>query len=176
MNLRTTALAAAAAALLAAAASSCRTNEANYREAYTAVREKADADDGIEGTIYEKIRKEAVGGRTIVGGAAIPTTTVAVAAVAGVSTAADVGPYNVAVAQFRQSFNARSLAQRLRAAGYAGATVVATAEPLYYVIAAPAATADEAAALFAAVAADTAVYTRPPYPLLLRPQRYPLAD
>lgn len=165
---------AAIVALLLSAAS-CRTSEENYRVAYTAVKEKVDADAGIEGTIYEKIRREAVGGRTIVGGDTIPTTTVAVGCVEGVSVAADVGRYNVAVAQFKQLFNARSLVGRLRAAGYSGATVVATGEPLYYVVAATAATAEEAAAAFAAVSADTAVYSRPPYPLLLRPQRFPLA-
>lgn len=155
---------------------SCRTNEENYRVAYEAVKEKTEAASGLESTIYEQMRREAIGGRTIVAGDTIPTTTVAVRCVAGVSTPAAVGQYNVAVAQFKQLFNARSLVDRLHAAGYSGATMVATAEPLYYVIAATANDAADAAALFAAVRADERVYSKPPYPLLLRPQRFPIPE
>jgi hypothetical protein len=153
---------------------SCRTTEENYREAYEAVKEKVDADSGIDGTIYEKIRKEAINSQTIVRGDTVPTMTVAVKCVDGLSTSGDVKQYNIAVAQFKQLFNAKSLMTRLRNNGYSGATVVVTAEPLYYVIAATVDSPEEAAGAYDKVRNDKTVYARTPYPLLLRPQRYPL--
>ncbi|MCM1033988.1 MAG: hypothetical protein NC405_09615, partial [Odoribacter sp.] len=124
---------------------SCKTNEANYRAAYEAVKEKTENDSGIDGTIYERIRKESVKSRTIVGNDTIPTMIVAVKCVPGVSGPADVKQYNIAVSQFKQVFNAKSLMDRLRAEGYDSATLVVTAEPLYYVIAVTTSSPEEAA-------------------------------
>lgn len=166
----------AASAVVAGMLVSCKTNEANYRAAYEAVKEKTEADSGIEGTIYEKIRKESVSSHTVIGTDTIPTLTVAVKCVKGLSTPSEVKPYNIAVSQFKQVFNARSLMERLRADGYKSATVVETAEPLYYVIAVTTDSVDEAAAAYEIIKADKRVYTRTPYPLLLRPQRYPLGE
>jgi hypothetical protein len=154
---------------------SCKTTEENYREAYEAVKEKVETESGIDGTIYEKIRKEAISSQTIVAGDTIPTTTVAIKCVDGLSTPTDVKQYNIAVAQFKQLFNAKSLTTRLRNNGYVGATVVATAEPLYYVIAVTTESPEDAATAFDKVRNDKNVFTKTPYPLLLRPQRYPLS-
>ncbi len=155
---------------------SCKTNEANYRAAYEAVKEKTETDSGIEGTIYERIRKESVQSRTIVGRDTIPTMTVAVKCVAGVSVPDDVKQYNIAVSQFKQVFNAKSLVDRLRSEGYDSATLVVTAEPLYFVIAATTSSPEEAAAAYEIICADKRIFTKTPYPLLLKPQRYPLSE
>ncbi|WP_295732198.1 SPOR domain-containing protein [uncultured Muribaculum sp.] len=166
----------AATALVAVMTVSCKTNESNYRAAYEAVKEKTDTDSGIEGTIYEKIRKESVSSRTVVGRDTVPTETVAVKCVKGVSVPSDVKPYNIAVAQFKQVFNARAMMERLRADGYKGATVVETAEPLYYVIAVTTDSVEEAVSGYDIVKADKRVFTKTPYPILLKPQRYPLGE
>ncbi|MBR4723047.1 MAG: SPOR domain-containing protein, partial [Muribaculaceae bacterium] len=52
--------------------------------------------------------------------------------------------YNSVVAEFRQLFNANSMAKRLRDAGYDGTFVVETKEPIYYVVVATADTPEEA--------------------------------
>ncbi len=166
----------ATAAIVAVPFVSCKTNEANYKAAYEAVKEKTETDSGIEGTIYEKIRKESVNSHTVIGRDTVPTVTVAVKCVKGVSLPADIKYYNIAVAQFKQVFNARSLMERLRGYGYNTATLVETAEPLYYVIAVTTDSAEEAGAAYEIVKADKRVFSKTPYPLLLRPQRYPLAE
>ncbi|WP_290393071.1 hypothetical protein, partial [uncultured Muribaculum sp.] len=43
--------------------SGCKTSEANYRAAYQAAKEKSDENSGIDDTIYDRIRKEAISSR-----------------------------------------------------------------------------------------------------------------
>lgn len=162
------------AAIILSGVVGCKTNSENYRVAYEGVKDKVERVDPVQGTIYDRYRQEARSAATVIDGDTIPTLTVPVMCVKGLSTPDDVLPYSIAVTQFKQIFNARALVDRLRAAGYRGATVVQTAEPLYYVIAVTTATASEAAAAYELVRADRAVFSKPPFPLILRPTRYPL--
>ena len=75
--------------------------------------------------------------------------------------------FNAVAAEFRQLFNARSLASRLRDAGYDGTFVVETKEPIYYVVIATTATAEEALEAVKRLAADDKVVKKEPYPLIL---------
>lgn len=166
-------LASCAAALLMAA-TGCKTTEANYRAAYEMAKEKSMDKSPVDGTIYEQMRREAIDSRLIVGGDSIPTVTAQVTVVPGYSTPDTVKPYSVVVNQFKQIFNAKSQVERLRAAGYPDALLVKTAEPLYYVVAAGAATPEEIAVAFKKVIDDKSIVKKTPFPWVLRPAIYPL--
>lgn len=120
---------------LTAGITSCRTSEANYRAAYEqAVAGRADGDSsGIDNTVYDKIRREAMSSYTVYEGDTIPIKRERVALDTNTDTQATLSPAYVVVAQFKQQFNARSLATRLKDNGYTNATVLVTREPLYYV-------------------------------------------
>ena len=120
---------------LSVATTSCRTSEANYRAAYEqAIAGRADGDtSGIDNTVYDKIRREAISSYTVYEGDTIPIKRERVAIDKQTDSPATVSPAYVIVAQFKQQFNARSLANRLKDSGYSNATVLVTREPLYYV-------------------------------------------
>lgn len=163
------------AVIIASVCASCKTTEENFRYSYETARQKADeGNNGIDGTVYDRIRNEAIRSHMVSDGDTIPLNTINVAAVKDVSTPDDVKRYSVAVAQFKQLFNAKSMASRLRERGYDGATVVMTAEPLYYVIAAGADTNAEATALWRKVRADKQMVMKAPFPWILAPSSYPV--
>lgn len=152
--------------------SGCKTSEANYRAAYQAAKEKSDENSGIDDTIYDRIRKEAISSRLIVGTDSIPLSTVNVRLTEGCGTPEQFKPYSIVVNQFKQVFNAKSLMNRLRDNGH-NAIVVETAEPLYYVIAGSYETAEEAAAAYHKIKSDKNIVLKEPFPWILRPVRLP---
>ncbi|MCM1332228.1 MAG: SPOR domain-containing protein [Bacteroides sp.] len=156
------------------AATGCKTTEANYRAAYEVAKEKSAEKSPVDGTIYDQMRREAIDSRLIVDGDSIPMVTAQIATVPGYSTPQDVKRYSVVINQFKQVFNAKSQVDRLRASGYSGALLVVTAEPLYYVVAAGADSAEEAAVLFKKVSDDKSIVKKSPFPWVLRPAIYPL--
>ena len=176
MTLRTIRDIALAAAMLAGMAS-CRTTEKNYRDAYEKALQKTEENSVVDGTIYDKMRREAINSRIVdsASGDTIPMITMSVSCVKGVSVPDSVGRYSVVVAQFKQVFNAKSMMRRLRQQGYATATVVQTAEPLYYVLAATCATPEEAAEAYRDIIRRKPVAPKTPYPCLFAPARYPLS-
>jgi hypothetical protein len=161
-------------AAIASTLTGCKTTEENYRAAYEIAKQKNDENDGIEGTIYEKIRKEAISSRLIVDGDSIPMSTVSVSIAANTATPEQVLPYSIVINQFKLEFNARSQAERLDSQGYHGAFVLATAEPLYYVVAATYATPEEAAKGYAKIIKDKNLTLKSPFPWILKPARYPV--
>lgn len=152
----------------------CKTNESNYRAAYEAARQKNEETRGIEGTVYEQIRKEAIDSRLIVDGDSIPMSTVNVKIAAGSTTPEQVKKYSVVINQFKQIFNARSQMERLRANGWPDAFILETAEPLYYVVAATDDDGEKAAELYARVLKDKSIVLKSPFPWLLQPARFPV--
>lgn len=74
--------------------SGCKTSEANYRAAYQAAKEKSDENSGIDDTIYDRIRKEAISSRLIVGTDSIPLSTVNVRLTEGCGTPEQFKPEN----------------------------------------------------------------------------------
>ncbi len=163
-------------ALILAVLAGCKPTEANYRAAYLAAKEKTEAESPVEATIYERIRKEAVNSGLIYGNDTIPMMTMPVKCTPGLSDPSMVNRYSVAVARFKQIFNARSMAERLRVQGHENATVVENGEPLYYVIASTYASADSAVVGFGKLVSDDNVKCRPPYPCILKAAIYPLAE
>ncbi len=163
--------------ILASMATGCKTSEKNYREAYLMAKEKAEETSGIDNTIYDRIRREAIASRIVTSaGDSLPTMTVGVqCAPDGFATPDNVKRYSLAVAQFKQVFNARSLATRLRDNGsWPDAMVLQTAEPLYYVIVSTADTPEEIGADYQRLIKEKSVAMKEPYPWILTPARFPV--
>lgn len=157
-----------ATALLSPAVHSCKTSESNYRTAYEqAVTRRQE--NGNDDTVYNNIRRQATTSTRVVAGDTIKVRRerVKLAEPADGETLAEA--YAIA-AQFKQVFNARSLRDRLRAAGYSGATLLVTREPLYYV-AAGSGTPGDMKSLCDTLSGAGAIAVRPPYPLVLEPVR-----
>lgn len=153
-------------ALLTVVLSGCRTSEAHYRAAYEKAKALRGDTDGIDGTIYDAIRREAEPRLIVIGNDTIPAKRVRVKLV-DAADSATVSPLYLVTGQFKQLFNARSMRDRLRHAGYPGATLLCTDEPLYYVAAL--ATGDDAAAAAAyrQFIASPSVAVKPPFPWVL---------
>ena len=175
MNMKlTTRIAMIIVAAFAVTITSCKTTEANYRAAYEAAKQKTAESRGIEGTIYEKIRNEAIDSRLIVEGDSIPMMTVNVKIAASTTTPDIVKRYSVVVNQFKQIFNAKSQMSRLRENGYPDAFVLETAEPLYYVVATTTDDGQEAKKAYTNIRKDKLVVLRQPFPWILTPTRLPV--
>ena len=155
-----------AAALAMTVIQSCKTTEANYRAAYEqAVARRKET--GVEGTIYDKTRRQAATTKQIVNGDTIAVKRERVKPVEADKGEKLADAYAIA-AQFKQIFNARSLRDRLKDSGYEGATLLVTGEPLYYV-AAGSGTVSEMDSLCKVLTNAGAIAVRPPYPLVLEP-------
>ncbi|MDE5608603.1 MAG: hypothetical protein K2I64_06695 [Muribaculaceae bacterium] len=148
----------------------CRTTEANYRAAYEKAKAHRDSWNGIDGTVYDEIRRQSRPSTVMAAGVEIPAVTVRVKAVDGQSDEPLAGRYVVA-AQFKQLFNARSLCRRLRDAGYDDACLLVTAEPLYYVAVGAPASDQELADIFLRLKSESPVALSDPYPMLLLPAK-----
>lgn len=158
----------AVAAVMAAVAAGCGTSEENYRKAYEKAQEGKSA-DGVESTIYNRVRERATTEYAVVDGDTLPMAKeyVTPAADAGYK-AADLQRYNVLAGQFKQLFHAKSLRQRIAERGYDRAVIVQTAEPLYYVVALSTASLSDAKALHDSIAANPPVRLSEGYPRILR--------
>lgn len=133
-------IAAAAAALLLPA---CKPTEKNYKAAYDAAvakREKAMAE--TMAPAGELISEDGPQRRVVNG----DTIFVATERVRPEAKDVRLPEYNVAVTKYRMGTNARAGAEDLRAAGYAGAMAVYSAEDSWYTIAGGFPTLDEAVA------------------------------
>lgn len=114
---------------------SCRTSEQNYQKAYETARQKQ-IDEAGGATIYNAVRRQATVTPTVVGSDTVPVRKEVVSLPPKSDTPASaLKLYNVVAGQFKQLFHARSLVKRLAGAGYPGAFIVQTREPLYYVVA-----------------------------------------
>ena len=147
----------------------CRTSEANYRAAYEqAVAGRSD-ESGIDNTVYDRIRREAITSTRIIDGDTGAVKRERVKPVDAGNGSVPAEAY-VVVAQFRQLFNARSLCSRLKANGYPDAMLLSTREPVYYVAIAGGST-DDMASLCLRYASGPVAPVKDPYPLVLQPSR-----
>lgn len=151
-----------------AAMTGCRTTEANYRAAYEKAKAHRDSWNGIDGTIYDSVRRQSRQSTIAVGGIDIPALTVRVKLAEEAVGEALAGRY-IVVGQFKQLFNARSMCRRFRDAGYGEATILMTAEPLYYVAAAAPATDALTAEIYQKLVSESPITLSDPYPQLLIP-------
>lgn len=122
----------------------CKTTEENYRRAYERSQKSESAD--IDSTIYGRIRQEASEELYTIGGDTVNLRREYVALTNGQEgiPANAIKRYCVVAAQFKQLFHAKSACTRFKDAGYPGAFIVETREPLYYVVIATTADVTEA--------------------------------
>lgn len=160
-----------AAAALTALLPSCKTNENNYREAYeTVVAHQRDRQGDLD--IPELKATGALAPRDMeISGVTLPVATTWLRNEGSghlVTRLDSVERYNVVVARFRQSFNAGQMLDRLRRGNYPHALVLKTSDS-YYVATSTTSIPDSAAARLKAVAADTTLRLKAPFPFILRP-------
>lgn len=146
----------------------CKTNEANYRDAYE--KAKAKRTETGDSATTSALRSASDPKPLTVDGITVPALTMPVRVTKKVSPdAVELARYCVVVAQFRQIFNARSMSERLREQGFDGAFVVEDRDQNYYVVAGTTGIIADAVALMDRLNADPAVVLRAPYPYVLRP-------
>lgn len=159
--------------VLVLAVSSCKTTEANYRQAYEAAVEQRRESTGIDSIIYGRIRNSAISSYLIDGSDSIPVRKEYIGYTEdGGSSRQNVKRYNVVVGQFKQVFNARQMRQRLIDNGYDSAMIVHTREPLYYVISSSVATSDEAIERLRDIKNDKNIVLKSPLPFILTPAHF----
>ncbi|MDE6346166.1 MAG: hypothetical protein K2L55_05805 [Muribaculaceae bacterium] len=145
----------------------CGTNEENYRKAYDRAKEKSD--DGVESTIYNRVRERRQDEKIVLNGDTVAVVAEYVTAAKGAGfDAGQLKRYSVVAGQFKQLFHAKSMRNRMAAGGYDGAIIVETAEPLYYVAVVSTASLAEAKAVADSVAASSPVRLGEGFPLILR--------
>lgn len=147
---------------------SCKTSEANYRQAYERAVAGRDSINDIESNIYGATRRE-MDMRTII----LPdSTTVEVYTQRVVPTIDSNTPqqqlnrYNVVVGRFKQIFNARSLRNRLAEGAYPAAMIVENSEPYYFVVIGSYTTLPDAVAAMRAIP-EGSIAMRTPLPFIL---------
>lgn len=166
MKVRISATAVAASAALIVLGS-CKTTEANYREAYETARQTQYT--GVDSTVYAKIRQEAIPSTITADGDSIHMKTEFVTATkAKDGSAPQIMRYGVVVGQFKQVFNARAMLGRLAGNGYPDAYIVENREPLYYVIATGNNDLKQAAVDLKKISSDKNLSLRPPLPWILQ--------
>ena len=155
------------------AVTSCKTTEANYREAYEVAAQQRREATGLDSTIYGRIRNSAVTSRLVVGGDSLPLRKEYIGYTeGGGSSRENVKRYNVVVGQFRQVFNARQMRERLMAGGYDSTMIVHTREPLYYVITASESTPEAILKAWRKVTNDKNIVLKSPLPFILSPAHF----
>lgn len=161
------------ATLLALTAVSCKTTEANYRNAYETAVEQRQQSTGLDSTIYGRVRRQAITSHLVAGTDTMPLKKEFIGySENGGASRENVLRYNVVVGQFKQIFNARQMRQRLIDAGYIDAMIVHTREPLYYVLAGTSSTPEETRALWQRVISDKSIVLKDPLPFILTPAHF----
>lgn len=156
-----------AVSILALAA--CKTTEKNYRTAYEKAIDR-DSDDPIENTIFAAIRNEAIPSAAITAtGDTIPFKYERLTVTDGQGSPEQMHRYNVVAGQFKQAFNSRAMASRLREHGYPDTFIIQTAEPLYYVIVFSSDDPTEANAAMTRLRSDSTVTLPSPAPFIIAP-------
>lgn len=112
----------------------CGTNEENYKKAYDKAKETGGR--SMEGTIYNRIRERSRMEKIVSDGDTVNVVVEYVTAAKDAGfTVESLRRYNAVVGQFKQLFHAKSMRNRMAEGGYGDAIIVATGEPLYYVVA-----------------------------------------
>lgn len=146
----------------------CKPSEQTYSMAYQKAKAAVEEDGGLDGTIYERMRKEAVPSATLADGTQLNMLTDYVKVVTDGNVSVTPKRYGVIAGRFKQVFNAKAMRSRLREAGWTNAYVVHTAEPLYYVVAADYDDVEPAAAGLKSLSEIKDLGLKTPYPHLLR--------
>lgn len=145
---------------------SCKTSEENYKKAYEAAVEKQN-----EGYTREEIasmaHEEAIP-KSVYKGDSIPIKGIFVNTVKLDPPVEAAQRYNIVVASFKQKFNAMSVLDRLRQAGYAEPRLLVDKEQTFYVAAVSTPSLDEAVENLREIQKNPPLAFRPPCPYILR--------
>ena len=157
-------------ALIALGFVACKPTENNYRKAYERTIARDSVRTPFEQTIYGRYRRDV---QTIPMHAGTDTVNVHSTRVyltdGEGARREQMRKFCVVIAEFKQLLNARSIRDRFKAAGYADAFIVQTAEPYYYVIAASYPTLADALTLKNHLTQSTPVALKAPCPYILVP-------
>lgn len=154
-------------ALLAVGAfSACKTSEENYKKAYEAAVERQN-EGYTDQEIIDMAREEAIP-RTVFNGDSIPLKGVYVNTVKLDPPVNAALRYNVVVATFKQKFNALSVLDRLRAAGFPDGRLLIDKDQTYYVAAHTTDTLADAVETFRQIERERPVAMKSPCPYILR--------
>lgn len=147
----------------------CKPTEANYRSAYEVARQKQLTGDSlIDHGLLDQQRPKPM----MFGTDTLPVRTEFIGYTKDGGADSDksvVKRYCIVVGKFKQTFNARSMRQRLIEHGYPHALVLHNNLKDYYVIANTSADPHIARLMLDSVKADTLFTLKPPYPYVLRP-------
>lgn len=152
--------------LIAVSLNSCKTTEANYKKAYEAAKEKQmDTDDS---TVTQSLKNSTLPKLMILQGIELPVRTEVIGLTKdGGATKENLKVYNVAVASFKQLFNAKSMCERLREHNY-NAFLLHNRDLTYYVIAGTTDKAIDAKECIDKIKADRDLVLKSPFPYVLR--------
>lgn len=147
----------------------CKPTEANYRAAYEKAIAGKDDSNTLDSTIYGRYRRDFSPLKLAVGTDTMPMKGVVVrfSEDAGVGQREWLRKYCIVAGEFKQLFNAKSMARRMSESGYARAFVAETREPFYYVVAYSTDTPAVALREIHTIEADTTIRLRQPCPWLL---------
>lgn len=151
---------------IAVSLNSCKTTEANYRKAYEAAKEKQmEAGDS---TVTTGLKNNLLPKDIIIHGIEIPLRTEVIGFTKdGGATKENLKVYNIAVASFKQLFNAKSMCERLREHDY-NAFLLHNRDLTYYVICATTDNVQEAKNCLDKIKADKDFVLKTPFPYVLR--------
>lgn len=147
---------------------SCKTTEANYRQAYEAASHKQaqEGDSAITAGLYNQSRPKDM----VFGNVTLPVITT------GIKITKDGGMelsrlkrFNTVAGTFRQIFNASSMRERLVKSGYPEAFILQNAYGTYYVLTSTTDSAEEAYENMERLRGDKSLRLRNPLPYILRP-------
>lgn len=148
----------------------CKTTEENYRAAYEMAKEKrTETGDSL---ITSQLRSSTMPKPMIIGSDTLPVRTIYVNIYNDSEGKVPKGvlkKYLIVVGQFKQIFNAGSMATRLVDNGYNGAFVVYDRQKEYFVVAAAVDAPSDATRLLRKIGEDKTIVVRTPYPYVLRP-------
>lgn len=160
---------------LAAVLGACKTNEANYRAAYEKAKERrTETGDSLT---TSQLRSSLLPKDMVIGSDTLPVMTFPVSVYSDKNDknnvpVGELKKYLIVVGQFRQIFNAGSMARRIADNGLEGAFVVYNRQKDYFVIAASTDNPDEVVGLLNGVRSDRSLSLRSPYPYVLRPAQF----
>ncbi len=145
----------------------CKTNEANYRDAYMKAKEKqTETGDSLTTAMLRQSDQPRM---MKIGTDSVPVRTFAITRTVDAGSAEGIKKYCIVTGKFRQIFNATSMSKRLAESGYPEACVIHDRQNYYYVIACATDVATEVAPLLQRVAQDKSIVLQPPFPYVLRP-------
>lgn len=146
----------------------CKTTEENYRSAYELAKQKQyDTGDSLS-TLG--LKNELTPKMVAFGSDTLPTRIESVSLTkSGGGSVSGLRRFCVAVGDFRQIFNAKSLRERLIDAGYADAFLLRNRMDQYYVIAITTTDAHTASMVIDSLKSDSTLVLKAPYPYVLQP-------